>query len=334
MTSPLRAALQELGGASDPRQLPTPDVVRTRGDRRRRRTTFGLAAVATLACALLVQVLATTLGTSDRVTQPADPVPRPTGTPQVDRRDGGSSLHRIGTGAHRFSAHAIATRDGRFVVVGDSSDLDDPGPPVYWSDNGVDWRAPSAGNGPVSVNLTDVIATPEGFLAVGVGRDGTGAWRSVDGRIWVESPVTTSADGGTDGLWGITDTRLGYYAWGFDGGRAHLWRSADGTAWAQVADESVFDLPRREAICAVRDVKGGLRATGVVAQPGTRRAHRVAWSSADGETWVPADAAGAPTFWCDPTEELGHWQARSAAGLVRIDPYGSGDVVELVPPAQ
>ncbi len=132
-------------------------------------------------------------------------------------------------------------------------------------------------------------------------------------------------------MWGITDTRLGYYAWGFDGGRAHLWRSADGSAWTPVADESVFDLPRRETICAVRDVEGGLRATGVVAPPHTLEGHRVAWTSSDGETWVLAQAAGSSPIWCDPTDELGHWEASSDAGLVRIDPNGSSDFVELLP---
>lgn len=332
MTSPLGSALQDLGNASDPRQLPPPETLRTAGDRRRRRTTLRLTAVAAIACSVLVLVLARS-GPSDPVSQPADLAPSPTSTPQAERPDERSMLHPIGTGAHRFSAHAIAARDGRFVVVGDSSDFNDPGPAVYWSDNGVDWQPPPAGNGPDSVNVTDVIATRTSFLAVGVRPDGPGAWRSVDGRTWVESPVTTSADRGPDGLWGITDTRLGYYAWGFDGGRAHLWRSADGTAWTPVADESVFDLPGRETICAVWDVEGGLRATGVVAPPNTREGHRVAWTSSDGETWVLAQAAGASTLWCDPTEQLGHWKASSDVGQVRIDPNGSGDYVELVPTA-
>jgi hypothetical protein len=185
------------------------------------------------------------LGPSDPVSQPADLVPRPTSTARADMPDGGPSWHPIGTGAHRFSAHAIAARDGRFVIVGDSSDFNDPGPAVFWSDSGVDWQPPPAGDRPDSVNVTDVIATRDGFIAVGIRRDGLGAWRSVDGRTWVESPVTTSADRGRDGLWGVTHTRLGYYTWGFEGGRAHLWRSADGTAWAPVADEKRGDHPRR-----------------------------------------------------------------------------------------
>jgi hypothetical protein len=61
-----------------------------------------------------------------------------------------------------------------------------------------------AGRGaPDSVNVTDVIATPGGFLAVGVGRDGTAAWRSADGHTWVVAPVTAGDGGGRHALWGV-----------------------------------------------------------------------------------------------------------------------------------
>jgi hypothetical protein len=330
MTSPLGTVLQDLGDAADPRLLPAPHAVRSRGERRRRRVVTGLSAGAVLACSLIA-VLVASLSTSAPVVQPADPVPSPTITPPTGRSDVEPPRHRIGTGADRFSAHAIAVHDGRFVVVGDSSDLvEEPGSPVYWSDNGTDWQAPPSGSRPDTVNVTDVIAADEGFLAVGVGLGGPAAWRSADGLGWVESPVATSGEGGTVALWGITGTRLGYYAWGFHRGGAHLWRSADGTTWAPVTDGTAFDLPQRETICAVRDVEGGLQATGVVTPPRSLAGRRVVWTSVDGEVWVLADATGAPTTWCDPPEELGHWEARNGAGQVRIDSYGSGDVVELV----
>jgi hypothetical protein len=334
MTSPIGTVLRHLGDASDPHLLPAPDAVRNRGERRRRRMSRSISAGALVACSVLVGVLAS-LDTSAPVTQPADPAPSPTSSPQAEGPDVEPPWHRIGTGAHRFSARAIAARDGRFVVVGDSSDFEDEGPAVYWSDDGVDWKAPPPGTEPDSVNVTDVIAVRDGFLAVGVGvGGGPAAWRSVDGRTWVESPVATPGDGGTGALWGITGTRLGYYAWGFHRGSAHLWRSADGTAWAPVADEAAFDLPQSETICTVRDVEGGLQATGVVAPPRTREGQRVVWTSVDGEQWFLDDATGAPTFWCDPTQELGHWEARTEAGQARIEPYGSGDVVEFLTATQ
>jgi hypothetical protein len=329
MISPLGTALRDLGDASDPRLLPAPDAVRNRGERRRRRMSRSISAAVLLACSVLVLVLAS-LGNPERVTQPADPAPSPTSTSQAERPDVEPPWYPIVTGTHRFSAHAIAAHNGRFVVVGDSSDFEDEGPAVYWSDNGVDWQAPPPGTGPDSINVTDVIAADEGFLAVGVGMGGPAAWRSADGRSWMESPVATPKDGGWVALWGITSTRLGYYAWGFYGGGAHLWRSADGTVWAPVADETAFDLPQKETICAVRDVEGGLQATGVVALPRSRQGQRVVWTSVDGQEWVLADAAGAPTIWCDPTQVLGHWEARTDAGLARIEPYGPGDVVEFL----
>jgi hypothetical protein len=329
MTSQLGTELRHLADDTDPGRLPTPEALRTGSDRRRRRRRVHTAVGAAIAVTALGGVLITQ-DPSPRDPQPAEPLPSPTRAPQPEPTEGGAQRHPVETGEHRFSAHAVASLGGRYVVVGDSSDFDEPGPPVYWSDDGVSWQAP--GGPPDSVNVTDVIATPDGFLAVGVGRSGTAAWRSPDGNTWVVAPVTASDGGGRHALWGLTETRLGFYAWGFGDRRAQLWRSADGTAWAPVTDGSVFDLPQSESICAVRDAAGGLRATGVEAPRGTRAGHRVVWTSSDGETWVLAEGAGAPEFWCDPPAELGHWEARGDAGVVRIaDPYGDGNLIELVP---
>lgn len=329
MTSQLGIALRDLAEAVDAGRLPTPEALRSGSDRRRRRRSVQAAAGAAIAAtALAVVVLAQ--DPSPRDSQPAEPLPNPTGAPRPEPTEGGAQRHPVETGRHRFSAHAVAAMGGTYVVVGDSSDFEDAGPPVYWSGDGVSWQA--AGGALDSVNVTDVIATPGGFLAVGVGGDGTAAWRSADGHTWVVSPLTLGDGGGRPALWGITETRLGFYAWGFRDGQAELWRSADGMAWAPVADESVFDLPQSESICVVRDIEGGLRAPGVEAARGTREGHRVVWTTSDGETWVLAEAAGAPQLWCDPPAELNHWEARGDAGLVRIaDPYGDANLIELVP---
>jgi hypothetical protein len=55
------------------------------------------------------------------------------------------------------------------------------------------------------------------------------------------------------------------------------------------------------------------------------------WSSPDGETWTLSEAQGGPAIWCDPTQELGHWEARNDLGRISIGPYGEGDAVEFVP---
>jgi hypothetical protein len=328
MTSQLGTSLRNLADAADPGRLPSPEALRTGGDLRRRRTKVQAAAGAALAATVLAVVLIAQ-DPSPPDPLPAKPLPSPTDAPQPEPTEGGAQ-RPVETGGHRFSAQAVAALGRTYVVVGDSSDLENPGPPVYWSDDGVSWQA--AKGAPDSVNVTDVIATPGGFLAVGVGRAGTAAWRSADGHAWVVAPITAGDGGGRHALWGLTGTRLGFFAWGFDDGRAQLWRSADGTAWAPVADGSAFDLPQSESICAVRDVADGLRATGVEAPRGTGKGHRVVWTSSDGETWVLAEAAGPPETWCDPPAELGHWEARGDAGLVRIpEPYGDANLIELVP---
>jgi hypothetical protein len=243
---------------------------------------------------------------------------------------GGSTIHAIETGPRRFSALAIAVHDGRFVVVGDSSDFEEPGPPVYWSDDAVRWQAPRPGGMPDSRNVTDVIATDSGLLAVGVDAGGPAAWRSVDGRMWARSLVDAPGRGNTDALWGITSTRLGHFAWGFDGGHAALWRSPDGTAWAQAGDQRVFDLPQTESICAVRETSGGLIAAGVVAPRNSRDGQRVVWSSTDGSDWVLSQDPGEPMIWCDPPAVLDHLEANSrSVGRVRIDPNGEGNQVSV-----
>jgi hypothetical protein len=333
MSEPLLTDLQRLGDGADPWQLPPPDAIRRLGDRRRRRAARLQVAGAGLACVLLV-VAALRVSGPAADPQPAGPVSTPTATPTAT--PSGDSLagpHEISSGP-RFNAQAVASNGEVFVVVGDSSDLDKEGPAVYWSSDGVHWRPPTIAHVPDSVNVTDVIATDDGFLAVGVGRSDVAAWRSYDGVRWISSPVTpatTAAGPGRPELWGLTETQRGYYAWGFTRGRATLWRSPDGTAWAPVPDQTVFDLPQTETFCTVRDTPAGLRATGIEAPRGSREGHQVAWTSTDGETWTFVEANGADSIWCDSTKELHHWAAVGDAGRVAVNPDGEGTTAEFTP---
>jgi len=337
MSIDLHALLGEVADRSQRVHLADPVDVRRIGDRRARRRRLQLAAGL-----VLVAALATGVGRAlidrDADPKPVQPVPSPTPTqaptpaptrsPTTEAGSGGPTTYPIETGPYRFSVRAIAVRDGRFVVVGDSSELGaDAGPPVYWSDDAVQWRAPSATGAPDSVNVTDVIATDEGFLAVGLGADGPAAWWSTDGRTWVPSAVDAPGRGGADMLWGLTSTHLGYFAWGYDGGHAGLWRSTDGRTWSPAGDQAVFDLPHDEAICAIRESGDGPVAAGVVTPRNSSEGHRVTWASADGSEWVLAEGHG-PTFWCDPPKMLGHLEARSpGVGRVRIEPNGEGNEV-------
>jgi hypothetical protein len=109
-----------------------------------------------------------------------------------------------------------------------------------------------------------------------------------------------------------------------------LWRSGAGTAWEPAGDQRAFDLPQREAICAVRDASGGLTAVGVVAPANSRDGRRVVWSSADGAHWIRSRGPGQPMIWCDPPEVLGHLDATSpGVGRVGIDPNGEADYVTV-----
>ena len=335
MSVDISALLRDVADRSEPVRLADPDQVRRLGDRRARRQqvqlVVGLALVVTMAV-----VLGRGFVDHGAVPQPVQPVPSPspTATSTTATDPGGPTTHAIETGPHRFSAHAIAVHAGRFVVVGDSSDFDTSGPAVYWSDDAVHRKAPIPRGLPRSDNVTDVIATDSGFLAVGVDARGPAAWRSLDGVRWVPSQVAArGGGGGREALWGVTRTRLGYFAWGFDSGHAALWRSGDGVTWAAVGDRGVFDLPQSESICAVRETSGGLTAAGVVAPRNSREGRRVVWTSPDGASWVLSQGHGAPMFWCDPPQVLGHLEASSpAVGQVRIDPNGEGDEVYVSAP--
>lgn len=334
MSTDLETLLHDVADRSQQVRLAEPAAVRRAGEARARRQR--LQAAVGLALAVVV------VGTVGRAVvergsspQPVEPLPSPaptaTATSGTDVADPGSPL--VPPAGRRFSAHAIAVREGRFVVVGDGSTFDGAGAPVYWSDDAVHWQAPPPGAMPASSNVTDVIATDAGFLAVGVDGDGPGAWRSVDGTRWVASPLPAQPGGAVDALWGVTGTSRGYFAWGFDNGRAAMWRSDDGRSWAPAGPPGAFELPQRETICTVVDRAGGLVATGVVAPPSSRDGRQVAWSSANGVDWVLSQEPGAPELWCDPPEQLGHDEASTpAVGTVRVDLNGDGDHVTVTPP--
>lgn len=343
MNDDISSLLERAGSAADARVLADAATIRASATRRTRRRAAAWSAVAVATAGALAAALLLGLGprTAPRPDAVDSPTPSPSRTattspgPSPDATEvDGSQVIALDTSAGRFSAHAVAVHDGTFVVVGDSSDMVDPSQPVYWSDDGRTWTRTAPGQAPDSVNVTDVLATAHGFLAVGVGGDGPGAWRSANGRTWQPVPVTTTSGGGNGSMWGVTSTPFGLFAWGFAGGAAHLWTSADGTTWTSAPDQTAFDLPRRETICSIRERGGGLVATGVVAPSGSRQGFGVTWSSADGVRWVLSERRNEPALWCDPPDELGHLEARSDAGSVQVEPDGEGDYVLYEPAGQ
>lgn len=328
MTDLLRSALHAAGGAADPGALPPPAVVRARGRARTRRTTLAAAAGAVVACSAMGVVLVWATGETPPPPQPAPSPTESTPTPDVD----GPTRLTLDTGQYRFSAHAVASHEGRLVVVGDSSDLVvATGPPVYWSDDGVVWHPAAAGEAPESVNVTDVVATDSGFVAVGIGSHDAAAWHSRDGAVWTPVPVEKPEGPSRSSMWGIVRTGPVLYATGFHAGRARLWSSEDGASWVLATGRDTFDVPGRETICAIRDTADGLVATGVAVPEGSLEGRTVTWTSVDGSSWSRSDEGGERALWCDSTRDLGHWEARTDTVKVEIDPYGPGDVIEVTP---
>ena len=336
MTDLLRSALHAAGDAADPAALPPPAAVRARGRQRTRRTTLAAAAGAMLAGSAVAVLLTRP---ADTPSLPPEPAPSPTMTTPAptassttpttsELSEDNPTRVYLDTGPFRFSVQAIAEREGRFVLVGDSSDhVRTAGPAVYWSDDGLDWRPARSGEAPESINVTDVVATPSGFVAVGLGTDGAAAWTSQDGRVWTPATVTEPPGRGRTSIWGLSATRLGLFATGFHAGRAHLWQSSDGRSWTPAPGQDAFDVPGSESLCAVRDAASGLVATAVVVPDGTDRGRMVTWTSADGSSWSRRNDRGEPVYWCDQDPALRDWEARNDEVLVTIDPNSEGDFV-------
>lgn len=167
--------------------------------------------------------------------------------------------------------------------------------------------------------VIDVAAGPSGFVAIGYPYDGRGPgiWRSPNGRTWERaqvdfgsSPVETSSYR----IAAVAGSPRGYVIVGYvidytgPGGnartatypaRAAAWASPDGVTWTRATDSVDLDI----GLCVDTGEEpgcGGMRA--VAASPagfvavGHRRAatgpgaRPSAWTSADGLTWIRADA--------------------------------------------
>ncbi len=208
-----------------------------------------------------------------------------------------------------YFVHDVAFRDGVLVAVGGIDPTangwgrpDFPFEPMIWRSNDLGWSWELVAQG---VDLVDedvrhviqvVLATPEGFVAGGVG----GSWTSNDGRVWQRHRV-----GGSDVSFDwIAPWPLGYLAWGDStegwSETSSLWRSRDGMSWTEVPTISL--LPEDGEFTALSDVRqsptGWLIASGTGTRPPV-------WRSQDGVTWeaVIADL---------PTNALGRLQGSSA----------------------
>jgi hypothetical protein len=223
--------------------------------------------------------------------------------------------------APRFTG--VAGIGSRVVAVGDAEGGAGRSAAVWVSeDGGQTWRPASgieAAFGGVAVESTgapgggalpvDVVATPSGFVAVGL--DGSGGdwdaavWTSPDGLAWSRVPHDEAVFGGpgTQAMIGIEASGPGLVAVGHesltldeseppvaaDADRdGAVWVSADGSTWARVPhDEAVFGGDGDQVITGVAAGPAGIVAVGRTAEG--EQTSAAVWVSTDGASWARVD---------------------------------------------
>lgn len=125
------------------------------------------------------------------------------------------------------------------------------------------WRrlAPSEALGGVGEQrMDDVIATADGFLAVGASTSGArpgdgldaAVWRSADGVEWERVDAPAFGGPGDQRLLGVAAVDGRFVAVGADRSGAAVWTSGDGVSWAlATVDPTVFDGPGDQVATAV-----------------------------------------------------------------------------------
>jgi hypothetical protein len=187
------------------------------------------------------------------------------------------------------------------VVVGGLEcpvSLDSPGcrAAVWVSEDVLDWEKIEVDgdlpDGSGQQQIQDVIATEDGFLAVG-----SAVWVSTDGRSWervfdLESTFGTNTPGGIMHV--VIQTPSGYVAAGVRGFQAAVWISADGRHWSAVEDEGQFGPPSVASEQTATDftyhrIADLLNSSGTILGvghgAGTQVDSSMVWRSVDGASW-------------------------------------------------
>ncbi len=207
----------------------------------------------------------------------------------------GLTWHRQASGGGTDAPGRLATGPGGLVAVGTIDDR-----PASWtSSDGLAWTEhadafPVPALGTDDIEVTDVIATDDGWLAVGrrdpacrlnCGLDPIRAyvWTSSDGARWTKLDDQAPLEGG--GIEAVARTDGEFVAAGVVSGRAAIWTSPDGSTWTRVPDDPMFGdvaalgtqatgVAARDGVVAVLGISAGEAARGV----------RAWWSTA-GTTW-------------------------------------------------
>jgi hypothetical protein len=152
-------------------------------------------------------------------------------------------------------------------------------PAVWTSADGVTWTRRSIDEPRAfgAATLSDVTATPDGYLVVGSDGGHPSGWRSRDGVAWEQLPLDPS----TGGFSAVTATDDTIVTVGADGKRAAIWTLESESRWKRRA------TARPARITSFSDVVG--TDDGFVAV-GWRGRYEVTvdalvWTSEDGRTW-------------------------------------------------
>lgn len=183
---------------------------------------------------------------------------------------------------------AMATAHG-FLAVGYAVGADGASDAVSWTSvDGATWTRSPASPTLERTAMSDVIAGPGGFLAVGLHSqpEAAAAWWSSDGLHWVADPLPEGAAGAR--MNAVTHGGSTYVAVGQDAAGAAIWWSPDGGTFRRVALATA-------AGTRLLDVAAG--GPGFVAVGWTvdssQVQHAAVWTSADGLSWQVDPAASA-----------------------------------------
>ena len=245
------------------------------------------------------------------------------------------------------SLRAVAAGPNGVVAVGSLNDRSSS----WFSPDGLTWTASSTGflmaqagastvaysasdGGLDSAEVTDVVETGDGWLAVGrqdsspcASDCGTApiralVWTSPDGLRWTRVADQASLGGG--GMDTVVRGGPGFVAAGNAAGVAAIWTSTSGSIWSRVPDREMFHpRPGPNARDQLTTAMGAASGHGVVVVVGSDNGAQDigfdngvrAWWSLDGRTWDEAAA--------QPFAEDQMWGAAStAAGFLATGPSG------------
>ena len=183
------------------------------------------------------------------------------------------------------AAMADVTTDGQRLVAvgrGDTTNVEHHVAAAWISEDGAAWRhvadSPELDGG----QMIDVIATENGFVAVGgiIAADAAAVWTSPDGEVWQRAGAD-APDFEHASMWAVSEGGPGYVAVGWRRNPEPdlaVWTSGDGDDWTLTPE-----LPGAAGFQgrAIAGIDGELVIVGDLVGGG----EAAVWRSADGTTW-------------------------------------------------